>query len=101
VGGDVDRFLAGRGLSRSDIDHWIIHTGGPKVLEAFAEALSLPSDALRRSWDSLRTVGNLSSSSVLFVLESLLRDGGARYGERGILLAMGPGFCSEMALLQW
>jgi len=56
---------------------------------------------LRRSWESLRAVGNLSSSSVLFVLESFLRDGCAKPGERGLLLAMGPGFCSEMTLLQW
>jgi len=101
VGGDVDRFLATHGLTRSDISHWVVHTGGPKVLEAFTESLGLPADALARSWASLRDVGNLSSSSVLFVLDAFLREQRARPGDRGLLLAMGPGFCSEMALLQW
>jgi len=97
----VDRFLSSRGLSRKDIAHWVVHTGGPKVLEAFTEALGLSPHALARSWASLRDVGNLSSSSVLFVLDALLREQTARAGDRGLLLAMGPGFCSEMALLEW
>jgi alkylresorcinol/alkylpyrone synthase len=101
VGTDVDRFLATRGLTRSDISHWVVHTGGPKVLDAFTEALGLPPEALARSWASLREVGNLSSSSVLFVLDAFLREQRACAGDRGLLLAMGPGFCSEMALLQW
>lgn len=101
VGTDVDRFLATRGLARRDIAHWVVHTGGPKVLEAFTESLGLPPDALARSWASLREVGNLSSSSVLFVLDAFLREQSGRPGDRGLLLAMGPGFCSEMALLEW
>ena len=68
VGEDVDGFLGAHGLHRSDIRHWIAHTGGPKVLQAFESALELPPEALRRSWDSLRKTGNLSSASVLFVL---------------------------------
>jgi alkylresorcinol/alkylpyrone synthase len=99
--GDVDRFLADQGLRRSDIAHFLCHTGGPKVLEAFEEALELPHVALQRSWDSLQHVGNLSSASVLFVLSDLLASGEARAGDRGLLLAMGPGFCSELVLLQW
>ncbi|MHB1096560.1 MAG: type III polyketide synthase [Gemmatimonadaceae bacterium] len=101
VGGDVTRFLTAHGLARPDIAQWVAHTGGPKVLEAFQEALDLPTGALDRSWKSLRAVGNLSSASVLFVLDDLLRSGTARRGDRGVLLAMGPGFCTEMALLQW
>ncbi len=98
---DVDRFLADHGLRRSDLAHFVCHTGGPKVLEAFEEALELPRAALQRSWDSLQHVGNLSSASVLFVLADLLAAGEARPGDRGLLLAMGPGFCSELVLLQW
>lgn len=98
---DVDRFLGDHGLRRSDIAHFVCHTGGPKVLEAFEEALELPRAALQRSWDSLHHVGNLSSASVLFVLSDLLASGEARPGDRGLLLAMGPGFCSELVLLQW
>jgi alkylresorcinol/alkylpyrone synthase len=98
---DVDSFLSAQGLSRRDIRHWVCHTGGPKVLEAFEEALELPRAAMQRSWDSLQEVGNLSSASVLFVLADLLASKEAKAGDRGVLLAMGPGFCSELVLLEW
>jgi alkylresorcinol/alkylpyrone synthase len=101
VGNDVDAFLAANNVSRADIKHFVAHTGGPKVLQAFAEALALPPDALRRSWDSLEKTGNLSSASVLFVLGELLASDDAKPGDLGLLLAMGPGFCSELVLLQW
>jgi alkylresorcinol/alkylpyrone synthase len=101
VGGDVDAFLSSQGLDRSRIRHFVAHTGGPKVLQAFAEALALPPGALQRSWDSLEKTGNLSSASVLFVLRELLDSGEAKPGDLGLLIAMGPGFCSELVLLQW
>jgi alkylresorcinol/alkylpyrone synthase len=101
IGRDVDAFLASQGLVRSDVRHWIAHTGGPKVLEAFQSALGLPDGALDRSWRSLEEVGNLSSASVLFVLGDLVASGEPRPGDRGLLVAMGPGFCAEMVLLQW
>lgn len=101
IRGDVDRFLQNQGLSRADIRHWVLHTGGPKVLSAFATALELPDGALDRSWQSLRSLGNLSSSSVLFVLSEFLADPSAQPGDLGMLLAMGPGFCSELVLLRW
>ncbi len=98
---DVDSFLAEHGLDRSNVKHWIAHTGGPKILEAIEESLELPADALKRSWDSLNNTGNLSSASVLFVLSKLLEEDSARPGDYGLLMAMGPGFCSEMVLLSW
>lgn len=98
---DVDDFLSAHGFSRRDVRHWVAHTGGPKVLQAFEEALELPADALARSWRSLEEVGNLSSASVLFVLGDLVRSGAPQAGELGMLLAMGPGFCAELVLLQW
>jgi len=101
VRSDVDDFLRANGLTRSDITHWVAHTGGPKVLKAFEEALELPSAALARSWRSLREVGNLSSVSVLFVLSELLASGEARKGDLGLMMAMGPGFCAELVLLRW
>jgi alkylresorcinol/alkylpyrone synthase len=101
VRNDVDAFLAEQGLRRTDVRHWIAHTGGPKVLQAFESALELPPEALRRSWDSLRQTGNLSSASVLFVLSGLLASGEARPGDLGLLMAMGPGFCAELVLLRW
>ena len=99
--GDVDAFLKSHGLRRADLTHFICHSGGPKVLEAFEEALEIPRAKLQRSWDSLQTAGNLSSASVLFVLSDLLASGEARSGDKGLLLAMGPGFCSELVLLEW
>jgi alkylresorcinol/alkylpyrone synthase len=65
---DVERFLGDARLRLGDVDLFICHPGGPKVLEAIESALSLPPDALRRSWEHLERVGNLSSASVLFVL---------------------------------
>lgn len=98
---NVDTFLKTQGLDRSKIKHWVAHTGGPKVLKAFESALELPKDALARSWKSLRDVGNLSSASVLHVLSELLDSGEPKPGELGLLMAMGPGFCAELVLLQW
>ncbi len=101
VRGDVEGFLAKSGLERSAVRHWIAHTGGPKVLRAFESALELPEGALARSWRSLKETGNLSSAAVLFVLGELLASGEPARGDRGLLMAMGPGFCSELVLLQW
>src|SRR5512138_1695646 len=101
IGGDVDAFLSAHGLTRGRIRHWIAHTGGPKVLEAFRAALDLPREALERSWRSLQEIGNLSSASVLFVLGELLDSAEAREGDLGVLAAMGPGFSSELVLLTW
>lgn len=98
---DVDTFLADHGLSRGDIARWICHPGGPKVLEAMAEGLELPDGALDVTWKSLREVGNLSSSSVLLVLRETLENHRPPAGSYGLLLAMGPGFCSELVLLRW
>jgi alkylresorcinol/alkylpyrone synthase len=101
IGGDVDSFLLAHGLERARIRHFVAHTGGPKVLEAIENALSLHQGALERSWHSLATVGNLSSASVLFVLGDLLEARVAKPGEHGLVAAMGPGFCAELGLLRW
>ena len=98
---DVDAFLQEQGLSRSDIGSWILHTGGPRVLEATAAALDLPENALKVSWDCLRRTGNLSSASVLVVLEEVMMKRRPYPGTYSLLAAMGPGFCSELVLLRW
>jgi alkylresorcinol/alkylpyrone synthase len=71
------------------------------VLTAFEDCLELPSGALQRTWDSLNDVGNLSSASVLMVLRDTLADVDPDPGTLGLLVAMGPGFCSELVLLEW
>ncbi len=98
---DVDSFLEDHGLRRDDIASWIIHTGGPRVLEAIADALELADGQLDASWDSLQNVGNLSSASVLVVLEEFLAHRRGEPGTYSVLAAMGPGFCSELLLLRW
>src|SRR4030042_4287480 len=97
---DVDGFLAEHGLARSDIGVWVSHPGGPKVLEAMEEALELPDDALEASWRTLREVGNLSSTSVLLVLKDAMERRDPPPGTWGLMLAMGPGFCSGLGLLR-
>lgn len=100
VGADVDAFLADHGLDRGDISTWIAHPGGPRVLEALEQALALPDDALARTWRSLAAIGNLSSASVLMILRDAMLDGRPPAGEWALMLAMGPGFCSEFVLLR-
>lgn len=97
---DVDRFLADHQLSRSDIGWYVAHPGGPKVLEAMACALGLSADEFAVTWQSLAQIGNLSSASVLHVLADTLQDRPPPAGSYGLLIAMGPGFCSEIVLLR-
>jgi alkylresorcinol/alkylpyrone synthase len=101
LGRDTDEFLASEGLQRSDIGCWMLHTGGPKVLEAMEEALELRNGELAVSWECLRKAGNLSSASVLQVLEETMERRRPAPGTWGVLAAMGPGFCSELILLRW
>lgn len=98
---DVDAFLGERGLCRADIASWVCHPGGPRVLQAMEAALELPPAALELTWRSLREVGNLSSTSVLLVLADTLAERRPPAGSLGLLLALGPGFCSELVLLEW
>ncbi|WP_406002642.1 type III polyketide synthase [Streptomyces sp. NBC_00829] len=98
---DVHGFLEEHGLKPKDVAHWVCHPGGPKVLEAVSDALSLPEGALDVTWRSLADVGNLSSSSVLHVLRDTLEQRRPEPGTPGLLMAMGPGFCCELVLLRW
>ena len=97
---DVTGFLSDHDLTIADIASWVSHPGGPKVIEAINEALGLDDDALELTWRSLAEVGNLSSSSVLHVLRDTLAKKPPS-GKPGLLMAMGPGFCSELVLLRW
>jgi alkylresorcinol/alkylpyrone synthase len=101
LGADVDNFLADLGRDRGDVGSWVLHTGGPKVLQATASALGLDDGQLSASWDCLRRVGNLSSASVLVVLEDVMKNRRPEPGTLGVLAAMGPGFCSELVALEW
>lgn len=100
LGHDVTAFLGDHGLKVGDVGSWLAHPGGPKVLHAMARTLDLPDGALDRTWASLAAVGNLSSASVLHVLSAAL-DEPPPAGSHAVMLAMGPGFCSELVLLRW
>jgi alkylresorcinol/alkylpyrone synthase len=97
----VDTFLAERGLTVADMGYWVAHPGGPKVITAMEEGLELPPEALRRSRDSLAEVGNISSVSILLILEKTLAEETPPPGAYGLMVAMGPAFCAELVLLQW
>ena len=97
---DVTGFLASHDLEVSDVGAWVSHPGGPKVIEAITATLGLPDEALELTWRSLAEVGNLSSASVLHVLRDTMAKRPPA-GSPGVLMAMGPGFCSELVLLRW
>ena len=97
---DVDGFLADHGLTRDDIGWWVCHPGGPKVIDALETTLELEPEAVALTRRSLAQIGNLSSASVLHVLEDTLRERPPAPGSHGLLMAMGPGFCSELVLLR-
>lgn len=97
----LNKFLHDQGLEMRDIDVWISHPGGPKVINALEKGLGLSEGTLDLSRESLAQIGNLSSASVLAILEKTLQTRKPTKGTLGVLLAMGPGFCAEMVLLQW
>jgi len=99
--GTVEDFLSDNGLSMTNICSYIFHSGGPKVLQAMEGALGLPYGALAASWNSLRQRGNLSSASVLTVMQDFLQNHPGSPGCYSMMGAMGPAFCSELLLLQW
>jgi alkylresorcinol/alkylpyrone synthase len=99
----VERLLSPHGLTSRDVAHWIVHPGGPSVLEAIQGRLELSDEQMDPSWAILREHGNCSSATVLLILERLLRSGGTRPGEWGVMMAFGPGLTLETCLLrfQW
>ncbi|KAB8189359.1 type III polyketide synthase [Nonomuraea phyllanthi] len=97
LAGDIKAFLADYGLTPDQVATWICHPGGPKVIEKIVQTLGLPARALDVTWRSLREHGNLSSISVLHVLQETR----GRPGAPAVLLALGPGFSAELLLLHW
>ncbi|MBL1118961.1 type III polyketide synthase [Streptomyces sp. 110] len=97
----VDRLLADTGLRRGDISHWLVHSGGKKVIDAVVVNLGLTRYDVRHTVGVLRDYGNVSSGSFLFSYERLLDEGVAEPGEYGVLMTMGPGSTIETALVQW
>jgi alkylresorcinol/alkylpyrone synthase len=99
--GVAARLLARNGLRREDLSFFVLHPGGRKVLECMEEALAIPREQVDPSWGVLAEYGNLSSATVLFVLDEWLIRRPPQPGEYGLLGAFGPGFSAELLLLQW
>lgn len=97
----VGRLLSGTGVRRSDISHWLLHSGGKKVIDAVRMNLGLTRHDVRHTTGVLRDYGNLSSGSFLFSYQRLFREGVVRVGDYGVLMTMGPGSTLETALIQW
>ena len=79
----------------------LVHPGGPRVIQALDEGLGLPDEALALSWETLAEAGNISSASVLVILDKFMKRVQPKQEAYGVLMAMGPAFCAEMVLLQW
>ncbi|PPK66534.1 type III polyketide synthase [Actinokineospora auranticolor] len=97
----VSKLLAGTGLRRADIAHWLVHSGGKKVIDSVRINLGLTQHDVRHTTGVLRDYGNLSSGSFLFSYERLCDEGAVRPGELGVLMTMGPGSTIETALVRW
>ncbi|MDT8862454.1 type III polyketide synthase [Alkalihalobacillus sp. MEB130] len=100
LGPNVESFLSKNQINTNDISSFIAHPGGKKVLDAYIETLRLDPDMVEISKEVLRAHGNMSSPTVLYVLEQFMQQEHAA-GEYGLMAALGPGFCSELVLLQW
>ena len=98
---NVEQFLAAQGLGLGDVDHFLVHPGGAKVLDSFQKTLGLDPERLEQSRYVLENYGNMSSPTILFILERYCRLARPREGEYGLCAAFGPGFSSELLLLQW
>ena len=97
----MESFLEKHGLKINDIDHWLVHPGGPKVIRALEKGLALPDEALHLSRQVLAEAGNISSASVLLILDKTMKKIQPGPGSYGLLMAMGPAFSAELVLLQW
>lgn len=97
----VTRLLEETGFRRADISHWIVHSGGKKVVDSVRVNLMLSRHDVRHTTGVLRDHGNLSSGSFLFSLRRLLDEGCVGEGELGVLMTMGPGSTIELALVRW
>jgi polyketide synthase Type III len=97
----VARLLGPAGLAAPSIDHWIVHSGGKKVIDSVQHNLALDRHATRHTRSVLRDYGNLSSASFLFSYRRLLEEGFVERGDTGVMITMGPGSAIEGALLSW
>jgi predicted naringenin-chalcone synthase len=97
----VDGMLVRNGLRRVDVSVWAAHPGSAKILDYTAEKLALSPGALECSYEILRQYGNMSSPTILFILNEIQKESLPAAGDYGVILAFGPGLTIEGALLKW
>ena len=97
----LQQLLQRHGLSRSHIGFWVVHPGGRKVIDSVQKHFGMTDAQLRFSRTVLRNYGNMSSPTVMFVLDEVVRSGNPRPGDWGVMIALGPGMAAEVALLRW
>lgn len=97
----LEPLLRRNGLTPKDVAHWGIHPGGVRILEHLQESLRLPDEMMAASYGVLRDYGNMSSATILFVLDRLHTESAPQPGEHGVIMAFGPGLTMEAALLRW
>ena len=97
----LDTLLRRNQITRADIQFWIVHPGGRKVIDNLQAHLGLTKQQLCASREVLRNFGNMSSPTVMFVLDSIIRAGNPQRGDWGVMVALGPGLAAETALLRW
>jgi alkylresorcinol/alkylpyrone synthase len=101
IRGLVDGFLDRHAITREQIKGWILHPGGSRLLSNVESALGLCECDTKPSWDVLREVGNLSSATILFILQEWLEKRPLQPNDLAVAAAFGPGFSAEFLLLQW
>ncbi len=97
----TEKLLRAQRLTKRDIRHWVLHSAGRKVLDRTRDLVDLTEEDLQASRKILRQYGNLSAATVLFVLDEVMRSSNPRIGDLGVMVALGPGFAAEAALLRW
>lgn len=97
----VRDFVGRQGLAVADLDHLVLHPGGPKVMSTYKASFGLDEPALQIARSCMREYGNLSSAAVLFMLSDVIANRSPKPGDRGLVLALGPGFGAEMLVLEW
>lgn len=97
----IDRLLERNDLTRADVAFWAIHPGSQRIVEHIQSQLGLADSQVKYSLDILREFGNMSSATVLFVLDRIRREGMPRRGEYLVMMAFGPGLTMEAMLLRW
>jgi predicted naringenin-chalcone synthase len=97
----VDALLDRNSLVRADVRFWIVHPGGRKVIDRVQNRLELTDEQLRLSRTIMRNYGNMSSPTVMFVLDEVIRSGNPQRGDLGVMVALGPGMAAEAALMAW